>query len=128
VLRHGELGLRLLEPVAERVCPLALAGQRPLGPLGCAIGLRGTGAGGGAPGRAQIDELNAELVVARAEAARALAQEQARADRLSDQIEAGRRDLEAVRAEEHRHGPHRPRRPPAALGAAAAEARDARAG
>ena len=33
--------------------------------------------------RAQVDELNAALVVANAEAARALAQNQARADRLS---------------------------------------------
>jgi hypothetical protein len=41
--------------------------------------------------RAQIDGLNAELVAVRAEAARALVQVQARADQLSDQIEASRR-------------------------------------
>ena len=52
--------------------------------------------------RAQIEELNAELVAVRAEAARALAQEQARGDQLGAQIEAGRRDLEAARAEADR--------------------------
>jgi hypothetical protein len=38
--------------------------------------------------RAQIDELNAEMVVARAGVDRALAEERQRADRLSDQVEA----------------------------------------
>ena len=52
--------------------------------------------------RAQIEELNAELVAVRAEAARALAQEQARGDQLGAQIESGRRDLEAARAEADR--------------------------
>ena len=49
--------------------------------------------------RAQIDVLNAEMVVMRAEADRALSEEQVRADRLSDQVEAGHRDLDAARAE-----------------------------
>ena len=47
--------------------------------------------------RAQIDELNAELVVARAEADRALAEERQRADRLNEQVEA--LSAEVVRAE-----------------------------
>src|SRR4051812_9965919 len=38
--------------------------------------------------RAQIDKLNAEMVVARAEAHRALAEERQRADRLNEQVEA----------------------------------------
>jgi chromosome segregation ATPase len=38
--------------------------------------------------RAQIDKLNAEMVVARAEADRALAEERQRADRLSERVEA----------------------------------------
>jgi hypothetical protein len=49
--------------------------------------------------RAQIDELNAALVVARAEAERALAQEHVRADRLSDRVDAVQRDLDAARAD-----------------------------
>ena len=49
--------------------------------------------------RAQIDELNAALVVARAEAERALTQEHVRADRLSDRVEAVQRDLDAARAD-----------------------------
>jgi chromosome segregation ATPase len=49
--------------------------------------------------RAQIDELNAEMVVARAEADRALAEERLRADRLSEQVEAGHREVDA--AKEH---------------------------
>jgi hypothetical protein len=48
--------------------------------------------------RAQIDELNAELVVARAEADRALAEERQRVDRLNEQVEA--LSAEVVRAEE----------------------------
>ena len=47
--------------------------------------------------RAQIDELNAELVVAHAEADRALAEERQRADRLNEQVEA--LSAEVVRAE-----------------------------
>ena len=47
--------------------------------------------------RAQIDELNAELVVANAEAERALAEERQRADRLNKQVEA--LSAEVVRAE-----------------------------
>jgi hypothetical protein len=47
--------------------------------------------------RAQIDELNAEMVVARAEADRALAEERQRADRLNEQVEA--LSAEVVRAE-----------------------------
>ena len=47
--------------------------------------------------RAQIDELNAELVVARAEADRALAEERQRVDRLNEQVEA--LSAEVVRAE-----------------------------
>jgi hypothetical protein len=38
--------------------------------------------------RAQIDELNADMVVMRAEADRALAEERLRADRLSERVEA----------------------------------------
>ena len=47
--------------------------------------------------RAQIDELNAEMVVASAEADRALAEERQRADRLNEQVEA--LSAEVVRAE-----------------------------
>jgi hypothetical protein len=47
--------------------------------------------------RAQIDELNAEMVVLRAEADRALAEERLRAGRLSEQVEA--LSAEVVRAE-----------------------------
>jgi hypothetical protein len=47
--------------------------------------------------RAQIDELNAELVVVRAEADRALAEERQRVDRLNEQVEA--LSAEVVRAE-----------------------------
>ena len=47
--------------------------------------------------RAQIDELNAELAVANAEADRALAEERQRADRLNEQVEA--LSAEVVRAE-----------------------------
>jgi chromosome segregation ATPase len=49
--------------------------------------------------RAQIDELSAALVVAHAEAKRALSQEQARGDRLSDRVDAVQRDLDAARAD-----------------------------
>jgi chromosome segregation ATPase len=45
----------------------------------------------------QIDELNAEIVVARAEADRALAEERQRADRLSERVEA--LSSEVLRAE-----------------------------
>ena len=45
----------------------------------------------------QIDELNAEMAVARAEADRALAEERQRADRLNEQVEA--LSAEVVRAE-----------------------------
>ncbi len=48
--------------------------------------------------RAQIDELNAEMVVARAEADRALAEERQRADRLSERVEA--LSAEVLRAEQ----------------------------
>ncbi|HEY2638351.1 MAG TPA: hypothetical protein VGI66_00505 [Streptosporangiaceae bacterium] len=47
--------------------------------------------------RAQIDELNAEMVVVRAEADRALAEERQRADRLSERVEA--LSAEVLRAE-----------------------------
>ena len=47
--------------------------------------------------RAQIDELNAALVVANAEAERALTEERQRADRLNEQVEA--LSAEVVRAE-----------------------------
>ena len=47
--------------------------------------------------RAQIDELNAEMVVACAEADRALAEERQRADRLSERVEA--LSAEVLRAE-----------------------------
>jgi chromosome segregation ATPase len=47
--------------------------------------------------RAHIDELNAEMVMARAEADRALAEERQRADRLNEQVEA--LSAEVVRAE-----------------------------
>jgi len=47
--------------------------------------------------RAQIDELNAELVVVRAEADRALAEERQRVDRLNEQMEA--LSAEVMRAE-----------------------------
>ena len=47
--------------------------------------------------RVQIDELNAEMVVARAEADRALAEERQRAHRLNEQVEA--LSAEVVRAE-----------------------------
>jgi hypothetical protein len=47
--------------------------------------------------RAQIGELNAEMVVARAEADRAVADERQRADRLNEQVEA--LSAEVVRAE-----------------------------
>jgi hypothetical protein len=47
--------------------------------------------------RAQIDELNAALVVANAEAERALAEERQRADRLNEQVKA--LTAEVVRAE-----------------------------
>ena len=47
--------------------------------------------------RAQIDELNAEMVVARAEADRALAEERQRVDRLNEQMEA--LSAEVVRVE-----------------------------
>ena len=47
--------------------------------------------------RAQIDKLNAELVVVRAEADRALAEERQRVDRLNEQVEA--LSAEVVRAE-----------------------------
>ena len=47
--------------------------------------------------RVQIDELNAEMVVARAEADRALAEERQRVDRLNKQVEA--LAAEVVRAE-----------------------------
>ena len=49
--------------------------------------------------RAQIDELNAALVVANAEAERTLTQEQVRADRWSDRVDAVQRDLDAARAD-----------------------------
>ena len=52
--------------------------------------------------RAQIDELNAEMVVMRAETDRALAEEQLRADRFSEQVDAGHRDLDAARADVER--------------------------
>jgi hypothetical protein len=48
--------------------------------------------------RAQIDVLNAEMVVIRAEADRALAEERLRADRLSEQVDAGHREVDAARA------------------------------
>ena len=47
--------------------------------------------------RAQIDELRAALAVANAEAERALAREQVRADRLSDRVAALQHDLNAAR-------------------------------
>jgi hypothetical protein len=47
--------------------------------------------------RAQIDELNAEMLVARAEADRALAEKRQRADRLNEQVEA--LSAEVVRSE-----------------------------
>jgi predicted nucleic acid-binding Zn-ribbon protein len=47
--------------------------------------------------RVQIDELNAEMVVARAGADRALAEERQRAHRLNEQVEA--LSTEVVRAE-----------------------------
>jgi hypothetical protein len=47
--------------------------------------------------RAQIDELNAEMVVARADAERALAEERQRADGLNEQVEA--LSAEVMRAE-----------------------------
>ena len=49
--------------------------------------------------RAQIDELNAEMAVASAEAERALAEERQRADRLNDRIAALQRDLDAARVD-----------------------------
>ena len=39
----SELGLRLLKPFAESVCPLVFAGQYLLGPLSFAIGLGPSG-------------------------------------------------------------------------------------
>ena len=56
---------------------------------------RGTRRGEWAAG--EIDELNAEMVVARAEADRALAEERQRADRLSERVEA--LSAEVLRAE-----------------------------
>jgi hypothetical protein len=47
--------------------------------------------------RAQVDELNAAMVVVRAEADRALAEERQRADRLSERVEA--LSAEVLRAE-----------------------------
>ena len=49
--------------------------------------------------RAQIDVLNAEMVVMRAEADRALAEERLRANRLSEQVDAGHHDRDVARAE-----------------------------
>jgi hypothetical protein len=49
--------------------------------------------------RAQIDVLNAEMAVMRAAADRALTEERLRADRLSEQVDAGHRDRDAARAE-----------------------------
>jgi hypothetical protein len=39
----SERGLRLLKPFTEIVGPLVFVGQRPLGPLSCAIGLGASG-------------------------------------------------------------------------------------
>jgi hypothetical protein len=52
--------------------------------------------------REQIDVLNAEMVVMRAEADRALAEERHRADLLRDRVDVVQRDLDAVRAEAER--------------------------
>jgi chromosome segregation ATPase len=49
--------------------------------------------------RAQIDELNAELVATRIEANLTLAEERHRADLLTDRVDAVQRDLDAVRAQ-----------------------------
>ena len=49
--------------------------------------------------RPQIDVLNAEMVEMRHEADRQLAEERLRADQLSEQVDAGHRDLDAARAE-----------------------------
>ena len=49
--------------------------------------------------RAQIDVLNAERVVMRAEADRALAEERLRANGLSEQVDAGHHDRDVARAE-----------------------------
>jgi hypothetical protein len=52
--------------------------------------------------RAQIDELNAEMMVMRAEADRELADERQRADRMSEQVDAGHHDLDAARTQAER--------------------------
>ena len=57
--------------------------------------------------RAQIDELNAEMAVASAEAERALAEERQRADRLNKQVEALSAEVEGAKKQAGCRRPNR---------------------
>ena len=96
---------------APKACPVTASAAAPAGtlrattPMRAALPLKATNARAERAEeraranalRAQIDELNAELAVASAEADRALAEERQRADRLNEQVEA--LSAEVVRAE-----------------------------
>ena len=96
---------------APKACPVTASAAAPAGtlrattPMRAALPLKATNARAERAEerarakalRVQIDELNAEMVVARAEADRALAEERQRAHRLNEQVEA--LSAEVVRAE-----------------------------
>ena len=96
---------------APKACPVTASAAAPAGtlrattPMRAALPLKATNARAERAEeraranalRVQIDELNAEMVVARAEADRALAEERQRVDRLNKQVEA--LSAEVVRAE-----------------------------
>jgi len=96
---------------ASKACPVTASAAAPAGtlrattPMRAALPLKATNARAERAEeraranalRVQIDELNAEMVVARAEADRALAEERQRADRLNEQVEA--LSAEVLRAE-----------------------------
>ena len=96
---------------APKACPVTASAAAPAGtlrattPMRAALPLKATNARAERAEerarakalRVQIDELNAEMVVARAEADRALAEERQRVDRLNKQMEA--LAAEVVRAE-----------------------------
>jgi hypothetical protein len=93
---------------APKACPVTASAAAPAGtlrattPMRAALPLKATNARAEERARAntlraQIDELNAEMVVARAEADRALTEERQRADRLNEQVEA--LSAKVVRAE-----------------------------
>ena len=87
---------------APKACPVTASAAAPAGtlrattPMRAALPLKATNARAERAEerarakalRVQIDELNAEMVVARAEADRALAEERQRAHRLNEQVEA----------------------------------------